>query len=900
MGTTTRAAVTPSHTTYVPPRELGGARRSASAPPLTAGRLTDLVKFGAVALELALLVLVFRAWRIESPAFFEILAPLVFAGFVVHHWAPFRLRLAAFALMSVAAVLAVFGPGPGAWLLGLGAGLIALCHVPVRWGLRVALVVAAGAALALLRGGLYERLVGPSPVPAAIWPILGSMFMFRLALYLYELKHEQPEREPRADSRGQPAPLAAGLFRPLAYFFMAPNVAFPLFPVVDYATFKRTYYVEPDRYATYQRGIRWIVRGLVHLLLYRIVYQRLSIAPAEIDSGLDLLRYALANFALYLRVSGQFHLIVGMLHLFGFRLPETHHLFWLSPSFPEFWRRINIYWKDFMTKLVFNPSFFRLRETFPPGSRAPLVLSMLAVFVATWVLHSYQWFWLLGTWLLTPTDAAFWGILALFMVAGLVMQEGERRRRSSQPRVEATTIGPRRRPWRVELRIALKTVGTFFVLCALWSLWSSESFGEWARLWGAAQVDARQAPLLALALVGVALAVGVAAVWASRTVARAELAAPVAATPKRVFSTLAGLALLWGAAQPTVAAVLPVDARAALRDLKMGELNARDAAQLQRGYYENLTGVNRFNGQLWEVYAKRPTSWPRLEDTEAMRTRADFLERELEPVIGIQFHGAPLTTNRWGMRDRDYAEVPPANAVRVAVLGASYVLGSGVGDGETFEALVEERLAAERLAAARAAGAPAVEMLNFALPNYTPPQQLRLLETKVFGFRPDVVLLVSYAGEERITMQRVARFAAAGVELPFDWLRAIVAEAGVTKGMPSDEAIRRLKPYAGRITEESYRGIVEASRARGVRPVWAYLPLPGGAATPAELAAQLAQAERAGFETVNLEDAYAGRDPKTLHVAPWDEHPNAEGHRLVAERLLRELRERPGLFARAR
>jgi len=65
-----------------------------------------------------------------------------------------------------------------------------------------------------------------------------------------------------------------------------------------------------------------------------------------------------STFLLYLRISGQFHLVIGMLYLFGFRLPETHHRYLLASSFTDFWRRINIYWKDFMMKLVYYPSFF--------------------------------------------------------------------------------------------------------------------------------------------------------------------------------------------------------------------------------------------------------------------------------------------------------------------------------------------------------------------------------------------------------------------------------------------------------------------------------------------------------------------------------------------------------------
>ena len=70
----------------------------------------------------------------------------------------------------------------------------------------------------------------------------------------------------------------------------------------------------------------------------------------------------ISTFLLYVRISGQFHLVIGMLHLFGFNLPETHHRYLLASSFTDFWRRINIYWKDFMMKVFYYPAFFRLRK----------------------------------------------------------------------------------------------------------------------------------------------------------------------------------------------------------------------------------------------------------------------------------------------------------------------------------------------------------------------------------------------------------------------------------------------------------------------------------------------------------------------------------------------------------
>ena len=67
-----------------------------------------------------------------------------------------------------------------------------------------------------------------------------------------------------------------------------------------------------------------------------------------------------------------------MLHLFGFNLPETHHRYFLASSFTDFWRRINIYWKDFMMKVFYYPAYFRLRRF---GDTVALVLATVFMFL---------------------------------------------------------------------------------------------------------------------------------------------------------------------------------------------------------------------------------------------------------------------------------------------------------------------------------------------------------------------------------------------------------------------------------------------------------------------------------------------------------------------------------------
>ena len=54
-------------------------------------------------------------------------------------------------------------------------------------------------------------------------------------------------------------------------------------------------------------------------------------------------------------------------------------------------------------------------------------------------------------------------------------------------------------------------------------------------------------------------------------------------------------------------------------------------------------------------------------------------------------------------------------------------------------------------------------------------------------------------------------------------------------------------------------------------------------------AAMLAAAERAGWVTVNIYDAYQGEVTSEIQLRPWDFHPNVVAHRLLADRLYETL-----------
>ena len=166
----------------------------------------SVAQFVAIVVQFGLIVVAVDFWQLESQLLARVMW-LAFAGFIIHHLLPVRFRLPFFAMLSLVAVITAvghFGPNviarwmhgkgtlngllyqlvPGVTLVGIGLGLIGLCHLPIRFGARVGLVAIAGAGLAFLRAHSQWF-----PDVTEMWVILGSMFMFRLMVYLYDLKH---------------------------------------------------------------------------------------------------------------------------------------------------------------------------------------------------------------------------------------------------------------------------------------------------------------------------------------------------------------------------------------------------------------------------------------------------------------------------------------------------------------------------------------------------------------------------------------------------------------------------------------------------------------------------------------------------------------------------------------
>jgi hypothetical protein len=440
---------------------------------------------------------------------------------------------------------------------------------------------------------------------------------------------------------------------------------------------------------------------------------------------------------------------------------------------------------------------------------------------------------------------------------------------------------------------------TFAAFCFLWSLWSAEALTDWIWMLGAVtEVDAAGVALVA-AVLGVIFLLGGRDWSASRTPSegwRGLLLQPM-------VRASAMLLLLVALAQPAVRAVASPSIAAGIDALHATSLNTRDAALQHRGYYEQLEVRPGVNAAPVLDRVARQGPWDDLASLDLVRPREDLMLRDLKPSVSAIWNGRRFSTNRWGMRDRDYAREKPAGVLRVVILGPSHVMGNGVGDGETFEALVEERLNREHVPA----GYSAVEILNFAVDGYSLPQQLAMLEQRALDFAPDLVIVTRHQRDRLTTQRFLVRIASEGrpvadarlqalmesagltaigrgpIPVPFAPLRRVAGWAGLDTRMPTGELSARAGRIADEVVDLTMARLAELTRARGGRI--AVLALNAVIDDEQARLVNRAAIDREKIPLIDLIGIFPEADRPRLRVAPWDDHPNAEGHRLIAGKL---------------
>ncbi len=805
--------------------------------------------FVIILLQFSLIWLAVYFFEIEAGLGLKKVLLLALGGFVIHDLLKARLRLPFFVSLSMVGLFVTLGFYGGLTTIVLSLLLLAICHLPIPYKIRIGILLSAVLVIGLIHAGVIDFI----RLRFDVVVVLASLMMFRLMLYVYELQYE---KEPTS------------IWTRLGYFFLLPNIIFPIFPIVDYKTFKRKYF-DGLAIEIYARGTNLMLLGLSHLLLYRLIYAYFLPDANEVDDAWSLTTYIVFSYTLILRLSGIFHFVIGLLCMFGFNLPKIFDNYFLSNGFGDYWRRINIYWKDFVVKLFFYPLYFRWRKS---GVVFATIAATIVVFIINSLLHSYQWFWITGGLSLKPTDLVFWLSFGVLVAGSAYWQTRQKK--------------VLKNGFRSSLIEVAKIMMTFSVIAILWSIWINPDMRTWWQIVsGGLSGSFDQVFLLGGTLLLILFAGGV----IHFAITRKDLHKHLTWSNQYNLPVLAVLCLIgspWGKTQ--LESYTQQDLGLVLR----GEVKSTDAQKHFNGYYDELLEANVFTSPISTATTKSEAKATKLRQTDLLEQTNNLLLKRFKKGRSDTYKGAPFHVNSLGLRDREYDSIPSANTTRIALLGGSLELGGGVMENETFENIVEDSLNKSHSESERR-----YEILNYAMDGQSLIQHVYQLENQVVLHRPDHLILTMHSKDWMRMCVNLYKAIQMGVDLNYGFIDSLVTSNGIDTNMLSNEMYRIIEGRKDDVFMWAYKRMVTVCREYNIQPIWVYLPAVrifkrkrSMEFMKSDYDYQYTMAKEAGFACIDLSDVYKDKDIAKLKLAAGDGHLSKEGHRVVAGQLYEKLK----------
>lgn len=520
-----------------------------------------------------------------------------------------------------------------------------------------------------------------------ILPIFGSIFTLRLILYVIELKKN---------------PNLWGWKETISYFLMLPNFTLYIFPLISYEAFCNGLRSEA-KIEIYKKGFHFIAIGALQLLLWKIIRFYFYFPFEKVHSVGEFSLFLILNFLLYIRISGSFHMIVGVLGLYGIDLPRVNNFYLFSTGFSDFWRRINIYFRDFVIKFIFHPCYFYLKKY---GHRKSFFTSIILVLFGSWFLHGAIYLFIFGKFRITVGESIFWIIwgLAIFISAY----------REEKYKPKKISLGKEKK--NVFYALFFKITVFSFVLTFLWSISTTDDikrfltsflFLQWRGFSDLSWV-------LIFPLIGLFGAIYRGYFEGKNNfiseyhgvIALGSLLAFLFFSPEEFKDLLAG-----GTNNSN------------LSDESLNRIQNRD-------YYSGLqtTRASEIIDQDRDY----------LLGEKILLDAQDFRDKIWNKKINSTFLGHKITTNSWGMIDHEYLLQKPKGAIRLAVLGSCVSMPWAIDQG------LEWPKQAERIL--NQVIKDKYEIMNFSVPGYSLPNYPIVAELEISKFKPDYLILEVVAG----------------------------------------------------------------------------------------------------------------------------------------------------------
>ncbi|MCP4277202.1 MAG: hypothetical protein GY779_12705 [Gammaproteobacteria bacterium] len=266
---------------------------------------------------------------------------------------------------------------------------------------------------------------------------------------------------------------------------------------------------------------------------------------------------------------------------------------------------------------------------------------------------------------------------------------------------------------------------------------------------------------------------------------------------------------------------------------------------------------------------------------------------ELKPNLDNLFRGKRLTTNSHGLADKEYPLNKPDQTFRIAVIGSSWTMATGVEAENTYHALLENMLQSQpkkNLAGRN------IEIINFGVEYYGLGEMIATTKHKALPYKPDMIIFAITTSTPAILWEDDRPpFKRTNTTPPF-WQSYLLQSV---MGLFGKEAYKKrkrpmVKKGRGAYSRQIQRSINELAKLTKdndieVALLWLtskeyYLD-----EASMQFAGKLANNYGFTFMPISLETEAGIHNIKDKVITNLDTHPNETGHKLIADRIYKEL-----------
>lgn len=264
---------------------------------------------------------------------------------------------------------------------------------------------------------------------------------------------------------------------------------------------------------------------------------------------------------------------------------------------------------------------------------------------------------------------------------------------------------------------------------------------------------------------------------------------------------------------------------------------------------------------------------------------------ELLPDLDVWYKGVSFTTNSAGLRDSEYAIDKPGGTFRIAVLGSSWTMGSGVQLEQIWHSRLEQWLNAD------AAGTK-VEIINFGVDQYGFGEIIGTLEEKALGWEPDlVVIALTYFTPTVLWNDPPVPYVEVDRRHPLFELHSLrfidfrLQLGLMDMGHPGRERVDNTAEQFKQQLQKANDRLEGISLDNNVPIVFVKLAYQPGWVRKGKSTGSDILSSNPLFTYIDVFDKVkdSGYTPDQLDVSVWDKHPNELGHDLMAKAVLEEL-----------